>query len=106
MSCKLSVVCHYQGVRPSPRDEYRFEIFRIALDFDLQLNTKIPCRSRRFLHILRCVGTGLANEKRDFIKLGKQLSDHLQSLRYNIGANAGHSSDVAVRPGETRNEPG
>src|SRR6516162_3747425 len=105
MSSKLCVVCHQQGARPPRRDEYHFEIFRVALDFDLKLNTQIPGRSCRFPYILRGVRTGLADEKRDFSQLGKKLSDHLQSLRYNIGANAGDSGDVVVRPGETRDEP-
>src|SRR6516164_3951812 len=105
MSSKLCVVCHQQGARPLRRDEYPFEIFRIALDFDLQLNTHFPCRTLRFLYILRCVRTGLANQKHNLSKLWKQLSDHLQSLRYNVGANAGHSGDVVVGPGETRDEP-
>ena len=105
MSSKLCVVCHQHGARPLRRDEYPFEIFRIALDFDLQLNAQISCRSLRFLYILRCVRTGLANQKHNLSKLWKQLSDHLQSLCYNVGANAGHSGDVVVGPGETRDEP-
>ena len=45
MSSKLSVVCHQQGASPPRRNEYPFEIFRIAFDFDLQFNTQVPCRS-------------------------------------------------------------
>jgi hypothetical protein len=87
------------------RSAYSFEIFRIALDFDLQLNPQIPCRSLRFVHILRCLRTGLADQKRDFGKLGKQLSNHLQSFRYDIGADGGHSGDVAAGPGKACDKP-
>src|SRR5215472_7742218 len=98
MSRKLGIICHHQGARSPRCDEYSFEIFRIALDFDLQLNPKIPCRRLRFLHILRCLRTGLADQKRNFSKVWKQLSNHLQSLRYDIGADGGHSRDVAAGP--------
>jgi hypothetical protein len=40
MRSKLGVVSHQQGARASRRDDYPFEIFWIALDFDLQLNTQ------------------------------------------------------------------
>ena len=50
-------------------------------------------------------GLDSAHQDRNSREIGKHLFDHLQSLRYDIAANAGHSGDIAARPGEACDKP-
>ena len=78
---------------------------------DLQLDAQTPCRNPEFLHILSCSRTGLAHQDRNSREIGKQLFGQLQSLRYKIAADAGHSCDIVgpawrgLRPDRSQPDP-
>jgi hypothetical protein len=106
MRGKLGIICQHQRACPFHRDEYPIEIVRGALVFDLQVDAEIARRSLGLQHILSRGRTGRAHQNRDSGELGKQLFHHLQSLRNDIAADAGRSSDSAAGLGEACDEPG